>query len=223
MNKNKLNIVFHKITKCPKGDWEVTPSYFFKIFNWCKKNYSDFSVYFDDGEKMDFSVQEMATIAPFSILSVVTNLVGKTNHYGWKDLSVLVKKGFKVASHGASHVSLAKYDNSDKYIMKCPKGGTYEDHIQGKYLLSEQQIRYQLAESWVSLFNHGFKVDEFVFPYGLYSKQVLKVAEKIGRYNYYATCDDGVYTGGKIIPRFLIYGAKTAEDNIKCLSKIIQR
>lgn len=217
-----LNLVFHGVNPKVSGEWQVTLEHFNCIFNWCLKNIVSFCIYFDDGIKLAFKEAELVKIAPYSNLAIVTGDVGTKDHYSWSELCHLSKLGFSISSHGVSHSSLCRYDDSDRLIMKNPAGGEYISSPRGKQLLNEKQIEYQLVESKKELHKHGFEVSQFVFPYGLYSKQTIEILDNLGIYSHYVTCDPMLYTGGKIIPRLLVYGNRSADENILCLTKLIE-
>lgn len=217
----KLNLAFHDIVGNASGEWQIRPEYFIKMFDWCQKNVNDFCIYFDDGKRIELSSKELAFIGPCCNLAVVVETIGLNGYFGWPDLTLLVKLGFKISSHGYSHSSLCKYDDANQKILVNPKGGKYQSAPRGKVLLSEKEVEFQLIESKKMFEKHGFEVKEFVFPYGLYSSQTIGILDKLDVYEYYTTCEPGFYSGGKMIPRFLVYGNKTVRDNLLCLTKII--
>lgn len=220
---SQLNIVFHKITQYPTNNWEVTPEYFWEIFNWCKKNYPNFHIYFDDGYRLTNLQARLKEISQLSTLAIITDEVGKRNCLTWKDIGVVKKLGFKLASHSVSHPSLYTYNGSNKTILKNPFGGEYQLTTRGKKLISENEIKFQLIESKRELFNRGFEIDEFVFPYGLYSDQTILLLDELDIYKYYTTCDEQLYNGGKLIPRVLIEGKRSIKETILCLTNIIDK
>lgn len=221
---HRLNLAFHKIKNNPSGKWEISPAFFEKIYDWCVNQTYDFHIYFDDGKNLDLPANILKKIAHKSTLAVETGNVGKTNYLTWQELQNLVKIGFSLASHTVSHPALCVYDKSNTNIISTPLGGEYTSSPRGRgQVLSEYQVRYQLIESKKKLTEKGFNVEELVFPYGLYSASIIGILDKLNIYKYYTTCDEEVYQGGKIIPRFLIYGDKTPEENISCLIKNIEK
>ncbi len=219
----KLNIVFHRICHNPTNKWEMTPDLFLKIYRWCLDKYPNFRAYFDDGNSMLDLGDHLDFIATRSTLAIATDILGNDTHISWNELSYLYELGFTIASHGTSHASLCVYDPVDNQILPNPAGGKYISALRGKRLLSERQVEYQLIESKKALLNHGVNVNEFVFPYGLYSNQTLKILDELKIYDFYSTCDERLYNSGKIIPRVLICGDKTFQETIKCLIKVIER
>ncbi|MBU1088662.1 polysaccharide deacetylase family protein [Patescibacteria group bacterium] len=216
----KLNLAFHKICKNPQGDWQVNPKYFWKIFDWCNHNYTNFRIYFDDGDKLDELSDKHGIIAKYCTLAIVTDNIGKKGYYSWDELKQMKQKGFTISSHSVSHSSMCWFDNNG-ILLANPPMGKYDNCPRGKQLLSENQIKYQLVESKKILNNHGFDTNEFVFPYGLYSDQTIEILDNLGIYKYYTTCNEKLYDGGKLVPRILIYGTKSPTETIKCLTNLI--
>lgn len=223
-NKKKiLNLALHEVLRGAKGDWQISPRKLSAIINWCQKNVDDFFLYFDDGKRIDLPQDILAKIGPFSKIAVVTDAVGTEGHLSWDNLGDLSRLGFTIVSHGATHAALCKYGKEETEILSLLPGGKYESADRGKKnVLSENQVKYQIVESAKTLALHGFHVNEFVFPYGLYSPQVIRILDDSKIYKYYATCDPGIYTGGKLIPRVLIYGNKTVREEVLCLTKYIK-
>lgn len=219
---SKLNIVFHKIMANPTGDWEVSPILFRDIFKWCQQNCEDFQIYFDDGYGLEIISNFYSEIAPLTALAIVTDDIGKNGFFSWEDLSKLSKIGFNIASHSVSHPSMAIFDQNNIELIN-PSGGRYSNVPRGKQLLAINQVKFQIVESKKALVEKGFRVREFVFPYGLYSQQTIDLLNDLGLYDFYATCDEGLDEGNKIILRNLIYGTKSLEENIRCLTKIIEK
>lgn len=216
----KLNLVFHKICNNPQGDWQVGPEYFWKIFNWCRSNYPNFHIYFDDGFRINELSSANNQIAKYSTLAIATDNVGKKGYFSWNDLKKMSQAGFTIASHSVSHPSMCFLDKNNILIVNPPKG-EYINSPKGKQCLSENQIRYQAVESQKILAKNRFNTGEFVFPYGLYSNQTIKLLDDLGLYGYYSTCDEKLYGNGKLVPRILIYGTKSPQETIKCLIKLI--
>ncbi|MDO8570275.1 MAG: polysaccharide deacetylase family protein [Candidatus Daviesbacteria bacterium] len=219
---SKLNIVFHKITTNPAGNWEVSPILFRDIFKWCQQNYEDFQIYFDDGYDLEIISNFYNEIAPLSTLAIVTDDIEKNGFFSWEDLSKLSKMGFNIASHSVTHPSMSVFDQNNIGLVN-PSGGIYSNVPRGKQLLTMIQVKFQIVESKKVLVEKGFRIREFVFPYGLYSQQTINLLNDLGLYDFYATCDNGLDEGVKIISRNLIHGTKSLKENIRCLTKIIEK
>lgn len=219
----RLNLVFHQVKNNPLGEWEVSSTFFEQLYEWCKKQTFDFHFYFDDGKCLDLPNGILRGIARNSTIAIETGNVGKQGYLTWLRLQDLRKMGFSFASHTVSHSALCIYDKSGTKILPMPSGGEYAVSLRGKgQVLSENQVKYQLVESKKKLIETGFSVDEIVFPYGLYSPRIISMLDELGIYSYYVTCDEGIYKGGKMVSRFLVYGDRTLEEHILCLTKHIE-
>jgi len=216
----RLNLAFHKICWQRQDEWEITPKKFWQIIKYCQDNHINFMVYFDDGDELNDIEDKLKAIKEKVILAITIDKVGKKGYLSWKEIERMYRNGYKIASHGVNHTSLCWFDENGQ-ILENPKGGIYERSKRGKKLLSENQVRYQLIESYKAFQNHGVLIDEFVFPYGLYSKQTVEIIRKAKLYKRCVTCDMGIDVGKFLVPRLLINNNTDNIKNIKCLTKNI--
>lgn len=214
----RLNLAFHKICHQPQNEWEVKPLDFRKIVNWCTVNYPNFHIYFDDGDTLDCLEQYLFEIRNKVTFAIVIDKIGKAGFFGWKKLEKMKSQGFHIASHGVNHTSLCWFDNFGNKSTN-PKKGDYTNSQRGKTLLSVNQVRYQIIESFNAFSNHRIHTNEFVFPYGLYSDQTIKILDQIEIYKKYVTCDPSLDFGKKIVPRLLINNQEDNIGKIRCLIK----
>jgi peptidoglycan/xylan/chitin deacetylase (PgdA/CDA1 family) len=215
------NVVFHNITDSDKTEdiYQIEAGKFKRIFDYLEKT-GDFRIYFDDGYMPvvaalnQFIPEELRRNV---VLAITPECLGKSGYMTNSDVRILFKSGFQIASHGYSHSALAIYDETDEYLLDTPAGGKYQNAPRGKtHQLSENEVLFQYIESKKALENLlKNPVYEFVFPYGLYNKNVLDVNNRSAIYKTLSTCDDELDVGNPLRPRHLVYSNKTADEIIE--------
>lgn len=126
---------------------------------------------FDDGYKsLTHDALEILKKQGFTAtVFVCTGLIGKDNswnnkdatlreHLDIKDINLLVKEGWEVASHGVFHKNLLK--------------------------LNDVEIEYELLESKQSLNQLVGYCDTYAYPYGAYNKFIRRCVEKYYKYAF---------------------------------------
>lgn len=126
---------------------------------------------FDDGYKsLTHDALEILKKQGFTAtVFVCTGLIGKDNswnnkdaslreHLDIKDINLLVKEGWEVASHGVFHKNLLK--------------------------LNDVEIEYELLESKQSLNQLVGYCDAYAYPYGAYNKFIRRCVEKYYKYAF---------------------------------------
>lgn len=122
---------------------------------------------FDDGYadnyKQAFPIMQQYGFT--GTMFVITNWVGSGPYATWKELSELHKAGWDIMPHTRSHPDLPLMSSKEQ-----------TDEIAG----SKQAIEKNLHE----------KVNAMAYPYGLRSRETVKIAKKCG-YEYAFTFEDG--------------------------------
>lgn len=218
-----LNVVFHNIVKHSRDiddkDFTLTLEKYNKIINIledfvAKKFVDDIRIYFDDGHQSFYSlvIPHSKKLLSKFVFAVTTDFIGRKGFIKPEELMRTKKMGIKIVSHGVSHTALVIYDKTDRHILKTKTGGRYKNIPFGKVkALSENEVLFQYKESKQALEKVIKNVDEFVFPFGLYNKSVIRVNERNGIYKYLSTCDEFLDKGESIRPRYLIYNTKSFE------------
>lgn len=229
----RLNLIFHNIVESEKdinNKYTVTLDFYLqlleqigRLINERKTLFSGYQVYFDDGH-VSFHELIYPRIKDFSkyTLAIITDDINKEGFLNEKMLVEYDKRGILISSHGVSHASLSFCENG--LLKETPTGGRYQNTPKGQNRpLSENEIIYQFKESQKyleDLLNH--KINEFVFPYGLYNKKIVFL-NKIGKYyEYLSTCDEYLDTDQSLKPRFLIDHKRTIEETIRLILNLKQ-
>ncbi|MCA9389901.1 polysaccharide deacetylase family protein [candidate division WWE3 bacterium] len=113
------------------------------------------SLTFDDGLTSQYE-NALPILADRNIPAtsfIITNLVGSSGYMNWSQVKSLQDTyGWEVGSHSKTHPELP--------------------------LLSNSQIRKEIAQSATQLANHGIQATSFATPYGAYDNRVLVEASK---------------------------------------------
>ncbi|MEI6288470.1 MAG: polysaccharide deacetylase family protein [bacterium] len=213
----RLNIIFHDIVKSEndlKNEFSITIEYYLSLVSKIEEfiikkqaKFNEVCFYFDDGYRSfkDLIFPSIKDDYYKYCLAIVTNSIGQEGYLSASDLILFRDRGISITSHGCSHVALAIYDR-DK-LQSTASGGFYKDSTRGKsQSLMENQVLYQLVESKKILVDVlKQEINEFVFPYGLYSNDTLKINNKNKAYSYLAICDNEYLDDGKNLrSRFLV-------------------
>ncbi len=228
----RLNLVFHNIVLKEEeinGDYSLTLDYFEELRENIETllksgltRFKDIRYYFDDGYKsfkeLVFPVMKDKT--NLCCLAPIANLLGSENYLNEGDIDFLSKSGIKIASHGFSHAALAVYKANT--LQKTPKGGEYKDSPSGKNeILSEKEVLFQFLESKRLLENiTKSEIDEFVFPYGLYNKEVIDLNNGKGIYKYLSTCDEHLDNGSAVRPRILVSNKCPIKETVEFIRSL---
>lgn len=183
-------------------------------------NFSDFRVYFDDGTD-SYKKYVHPKLSKFLkqrvVIAVVTEWIDTPGYLTKSDLKHFHASGVTVVSHSASHPGMASFRKGK--LIRTPPGGVYTTapYGQGK-ILTMQQVRYQMIESKAFLEDLlSVKVEEFVFPHGLYNADIVTFNCQSGLYSNLSTCEEFLDEGQLLRPRFLIRSDRTVEENINLI------
>ena len=175
--------------------------------------FNKYRIYFDDGERSFFDslypLTKTKDLFSTITLGITTNFIGKSNYLKDKEIMFLKNKGINIASHGVSHSAVALYDSEDKILLPTLKGGSYKNSPFGKTKrLKVNEVMFQYLESYQRLVSLVGKIDEFIFPYGLYNHQSVQINENLKLYRYLTTCDNRLDHGSFLRPRYLVNNSK---------------
>jgi peptidoglycan/xylan/chitin deacetylase (PgdA/CDA1 family) len=233
MGKARLNIVLHKIVEGRqelKSRYDVTEDFAYELaeqFQRVTRNFSvELGVFLDDGYRSQYSCA-LRTARDFGIktfIPLISEAIGTEGYLVQEEIDAL-KQESKVSfcSHGVSHAALGVYEN--ERVVSTPKGGVYRNMPRGHAsVLTEEEIRYQLKESWKQLSERGIEAETFVYPYGIYSEDILHIVEREGLYEKAYTCDVGLeWTGVRplAIPRLLVDNTLSVAEWTKTAEKLL--
>ena len=179
---SKLNVVFHHIRKqvedCTspydlcEDQMHTVLSRLCDILN--EQGHS-LGVFFDDGYLEHYAsaiaLQEMYGINV--VLGVPTESVGEDGYMTWDHIKKLASTGHTIASHGVSHAALGRYEND--VVLPTPADGLYRNTSKGKgMVLSAAEVAYQVVESHRVMITSGVRVDAFIYPYGIFNKEISR-------------------------------------------------
>jgi hypothetical protein len=218
-----INIIFHRIATSAKdirNDYELTEPQFvdrlnaLRLFIDQSHNKLDYRFYFDDGDKTFLTVaKKHLKSKEFSktTLGIITNKIDTADYLSAIDIKYLSDQQFEIASHSVSHPALAFYQ--DGYPLPTTKDGEYKTSPFGHTkILTEQEVLYQLIQSYDHLKEIGIQVNEFVLPHGCYNEQTIQLAKQTGHYKTISTCDPFLDTGMSLRPRLLTRHSETLEE-----------
>jgi hypothetical protein len=184
--------------------------------------FSDFRVYFDDGDASfkQYIFPKLNNYLKRRIkLAIVTDWIDKKNYLNKEDLINYVKEGVGICAHSASHSALAVF--RDGNLQRSLPNGRYKNSPFGQgEILTEEEIRYQLKEPLLKLNSLGIYTNEFVYPHGLYNKDTMAMNYQFGYYKYMSTCDEYLDSGQLIRPRFLIESDRSIDNTIKRIKSL---
>lgn len=233
MGKPKLNIVLHKIvaeSKLLQSRYDVTEEFAFELvknLNIVTKNYStDLEVFLDDGyqSQVNFAICLVRTLGTAVSIAVISENIGKEEYLSYEDIVVLKGYGVQFCSHGVSHAALGVYEND--IVLRTEKGGQYRNMLRGHaFVLKEEEIRYQLKESKNQLIKTDIETERFVYPYGIYSADIIRILRKEGSYSKAYTCDEGLEgstTPSLAIPRLLVDNTLSVLDWVRKATSVLK-
>lgn len=230
MNEKTVNICLHNIVE----NSSLIKSIYDLTFNQLKtltddlialknNNYiSDYNIFFDDGYRSFIEVSRKINFGVSNNqihLAIITGQIGTAGKLNNNDLKEINRQGFSIESHSVSHASLALY--LDGVLIDTPKNGLYRNMPYGKkYVLSEQEVLYQLKKSAEDLINSlNLEQISFVLPYGLYNQTTVDIATKNTSYKRLYTCDVAFDKGQYLAPRLIVTQENISNfcAQIKCL------
>lgn len=239
MNNFKLNLVFHDIVGKEsqiKNRFTVTKDYLdqllrglskSKVFTISKDSSDKILVrlFFDDDYKSLFLIAK-PVLDKYGIkakIGVVTQPVNTNHHLSKIELLRLKQEGFEFCSHGVSHAALCIYKKG--VLQRTPSGGEYRNTPSEKRkILSEKEVVFQLVESKKQLEDFvNDRVEEFIYPYGLYNDDIVKILESNKIYKKAYTCDKSLETESCHpfkLPRVLIEYSRMVAQIPDFLTKI---
>lgn len=235
MGRFRLNIVLHKIVQNKqelKNRYDVTEEFAYDLVKQLQSitsgNLFDLGVFLDDGYASQFAFV-LRLVHDYNIqifIPVISQTIGSDGYMSRKEIDILKQESNIIfCSHGVSHVALGKYEND--IVLSTPKGGIYRNMPIGQLsTLTEQEISYQLKESSKQLSSFGIQTDTFVYPYGIYSVDILDVVKQSGVYVKAYTCDDGLElldVDSLAIPRLLVDNTLSISEWTMKARKILKR
>ncbi len=235
MENNRLNIVLHKIVgdeREIKSRYDTTGDFSYELVRQLQcvvKQFSiDLGIFLDDGyqSQFPFALQLACKYDSQIFISLVTQLIGRDGYISHEEIEILKQEeNITLCSHSVSHAAFGTYGN-DRLLL-TPKGGIYRNMPMGhESTLTEQEIRFQLKESWKQLSDFGIETNVFVYPYGIYSEDILNIMGQVGIYAKAYTCDDGLEQIGVkslAIPRLLVDNTISISEWVKKAENIIKR
>lgn len=204
MEKSKLNLVLHRIAKNPSeltSRYDVTENFVFELIDRLSSVFCDNSVdivtFLDDGYSSQYNCAQRLAV-DYSVqtrIALISQNIDMKGYLSRCEINILGKiPGISFCSHGVSHAALCKYKNGK--VMPTPNGGVYHNMPRGHaYLLTREEVLYQLTESKEQLANIGIKADSFVYPYGIYNSDIINIINKNQLYATAYTCLEGLETG----------------------------
>ena len=171
----RMNVVLHEIRASEAalaGRFEVTRAFAIEAIERVGDLVAgagiELRVFLDDGDftHHDFTL-ELAARGIGVSLALVTGALGSPGHLSTLQVAELAKVArVELLSHGVTHVTLA-----------------------GEPVRSRDEVGVQLSSSRTALAALGIDAREFVYPYGIYSPEVVVLVGEIYRGAY--TCDHG--------------------------------
>lgn len=235
MEKIRLNIVLHKIVGSEqeiKSHYDTTADFSYDLVRQLQSVVKRFEVelgiFLDDGyqSQFPFALRLAHEYDNQIFIPLITQFIGTDGYISHKEIEVLKQeKNISLCSHGVSHAALGVYENDT--VLPTPKGGLYRNMPMGHAsILTEQEIQFQLQESYKHLSKLGIQTDTFVYPYGIYSEDILNIIREVGIYTKTYTCDDSLERVGVrplAIPRLLIDNTLSISEWVKKAENIVKR
>ncbi len=228
-----LNLVFHNIVNKDSeisSKYAITVDFFaklkYKVLNLIGKRgifFKSVRFYFDDNYASFYKfIFPLIKSEPIDyVIAVPTDFINRKGYMTADNLLELSNNRIKIVPHGVSHAALCIY--SGKELLKTESGGRYLNTPYGKEkALIEEEVAYQLNESRNQLELCGIanKIDEFVLPYGLYNRQILKINRRRANYKYISTCNEYLDNGRLLRPRFLITNDRSIMEIIEKIKSL---
>ena len=235
MERIRLNIVLHKIVEDEQeiqSRYDTIAEFAYDLVRQLQSivrgSSIELDIFLDDGYQSQFSFAlRLAREYDNQIfIPLITQLIGTDGYISHKEIEVLKQEeNIILCSHGVSHAALGVYENDT--VLPTPQGGIYRNMSMGhNSILTEQEIQFQLKESYRQLSELGIQTDTFVYPYGIYSEYILSIVEHSGVYAKAYTCDDGLEQVGVrslAIPRLLIDNTLSISEWVKKAENIVKR
>jgi len=235
MGRFRLNIVLHKIVQNKqelKNCYDVTEEFAYDLVKQFQSITSDklvdLGIFLDDGYSTQFAFA-LRLAHDYNIqifIPIISQTIGLDGYISGREIDILKQESNVIlCSHGVSHAALGKYENNA--VLPTPKGGVYRNMPIGQLsALTDQEILYQLKESSRQLSSFGIQTDTFVYPYGIYSVDILDVVRQSRVYAKAYTCDDGLEqlgVGSLAIPRLLVDNTLSISEWTIKAKKILKR
>jgi len=235
MARIRLNIVLHKIVEDQqeiRSRYDTTAEFAYDLVKQLRSvvrgSSIELGIFLDDGyqSQSSFALRLAREQSNQIFIPLITQLIGMDGYISYKEIEALrQEENIILCSHGFSHAALGVYENDT--VLPTLKGGLYRNMPIGHDLvLAEQEIQFQLRESWRQLSDLGIQTDVFVYPYGIYSEDILSIVKQAGVYTKAYTCDDGleqVGVGSLAIPRLLIDNTLSISKWVKKAESIVKR
>lgn len=225
--QKKLNVCLHNIVATANDIetiYDLTEAQLLKLAGLLKslrkqEIITSYEIFFDDGHE---SAKRAIRCVDFGInrkyihFAVITDLINQPNRLTDQDIKVLKEEGYCVESHGTSHAALAIF--TDDKLQPSPPNGEYRNSDIGKgKILSSEEIKYQLIESYKSLTSiTGQPTVSFVLPYGLYNEHVIYLSAST-KYHRIYSCDSAFDDGQFLASRLIV-----TQETIERLDSIIR-
>ncbi len=175
--------------------------------------------HFDDGyDSFITRIQpHLKNIDPRKILlAIYPETIGKPGYLTEKQVVDLAQQGYRIASHGYSHVALAT-DGSETIV-----GGTYRNRPFGRTeVLSSEEVRFQLKKSQEILGDWlGLPVKDLVIPFGNENATIRDMVQKY--YEVIYVSERGLDDGRSVFrPRIDIIHRRSFDETIEYI--LLQR
>jgi peptidoglycan/xylan/chitin deacetylase (PgdA/CDA1 family) len=153
------------------------------------------AITFDDGHASDmFAADELERRGLIATFFVPWSHLGRSGYLERRAVVELVKRGFKIGSHGLEHLPL-----------------TGKSRIEVEYELKESKSRLEDLT--------GAEIRDLAFPFGRYDRTVIEAATAAG-YQMIVTSDIGIARPGRrrVLPRLPVTGTTTFEEFCRLLS-----
>ena len=226
MKKGNINLVFHKLVNNYN---EISNRYDFvfdhavKVVREVKEKSMQYPglktvVFLDDGyvSQYAFSKRIIESLDINVHISLIAEKIGHEEYLSENNIHDLKSCGVDFCAHGFSHAALGKYYN-DK-VLTTKSGGVYRNLPRGhKNILTRNEVKFQVCESTTKLEKFGLHINSFVYPYGIYNNEIMKIVQESGLYEYAYTCDDDIEMGSSqpfALPRFMVYNDVSILDRI---------
>lgn len=124
-------------------------------------------------------------------LFVNTDAVGKPGYLSWDEIKALSDEGVEIGNHTATHAYLVEKRKNEDFAA-------WRKRIIADISRSQRQFKKHL----------GFAPSLFVYPYGEYSPEVIKIVKELGFVAAFAQQSGVIYAGHNLftLPRFPMGG-----------------
>lgn len=172
----RMNVVFHEIRASNDviaGRFEVTRSFAIeaieRVGELVARAGLELRVFLDDGDLTHYDFALELTERQIAVgLALVTSDIDSPGFLSTLQVTELAKvAGVELLSHGVTHVALAGEPGRPRH-----------------------EVELQLSASRTALVELGIDAREFVYPYGIYSPEIVQMTREVYLGAY--TCDQGV-------------------------------